>query len=50
MTSKQPWIEPEITELVPVAIKTGDPLFDPRLPVTVNGYLYLPAKHPVTLK
>jgi hypothetical protein len=43
--TKQPWIEPAITELAaPFALLTGDPLFDPRQPVKVNGYLYLPVK------
>lgn len=30
------------------ALKTADPHFDPRQPVTVNGYLYVPAE-PVAL-
>ena len=27
----------------PFALKTGDPAFDPHEPVTVNGFLYVPA-------
>lgn len=27
----------------PLSLSTGDPRFDPREPVTINGYLYLPA-------
>lgn len=27
----------------PFALSTGDPRFDPREPVTINGYLYIPA-------
>lgn len=28
----------------PFALTTADPAFDPRQPVTVNGYLYVPAE------
>ena len=28
----------------PFALATSDPAFDPRQPVTVNGYLYVPAE------
>lgn len=27
----------------PFALTTGDPAFDPRCPVTINGYPYFPA-------
>lgn len=27
----------------PFKIRTGDPAFDPRLPVSINGYLFMPA-------
>lgn len=39
-----PWRREGVADLVAVRLNTGDPRFDPALPATINGYLYVPAK------
>lgn len=39
-----PWRKEGVADLVAVRLNTGDPRFDPALPATINGYLYVPAK------
>lgn len=39
-----PWRTEGVADLGAFRITTGDPRFDPGKPVTVNGFLYVPAK------
>lgn len=39
-----PWRQEGVADLAAFRITTGDPRFDPSAPVTVNGFLYVPAK------
>lgn len=39
-----PWRQEGVADLAAFRITTGDPRFEPSAPVTVNGFLYVPAK------
>lgn len=39
-----PWRLEGVADLAAFRITTGDPRFDPSRPVTINGFLYVPAK------
>ena len=39
-----PWRLDGVADLAAFRITTGDPRFDPSRPVTINGFLYVPAK------
>ena len=39
-----PWRMEGVADLAAFRVTTGDPRFDPSRPVTINGFLYVPAK------